>query len=563
MSARRITVLTLWPVSGLLVVAGWIVFVRSGEMFDYSGGQAVFLSMIALTAPAVSTGMLRRHPDEWTGPLLGVCVVAAVLGAIRMGPLGPLSELAGTVALVTALLPAVVALNSPAFAGAGRGARLLARCWWASVLLASALGVVAVRAEAVPAYLWDRPPAGPGGTALLTSLLLYAAVVLTGLVTTIVTTTSRYRAMPHGGRPALRPIVVPLVGWSVVAAASVIWTVVGSLTDPGTRVNPLRTTALYTMLPALLVVALAAGLWWIDVMVRQPPRSTTGGRVAHRLRAYGEETEVERYLSRALADPSIRVLYPASTRGRASNGGLDRDWVDSRGRPARLKSTSPADRAVTVIRRDDVVIGLIEQDAAAAARPDAVELVATGAGLIMETERLTAAARRDLEHSHHLASRLLTASDEPRADLRVALLAGPLRELESVIDELSAGRRPADVVPRLTSAAAQVRTLSHGLFPSALTTGGLRAALPAVDTPARRFPPAVEMTAYLAAQVDPAAVVTEGGRSGRSVLDIRMTVPPVGGLIDRVTALGGEIEAPSPSVPAAQQGWLLAVPVEG
>ena len=102
-------------------------------------------------------------------------------------------------------------------------------------------------------------------------------------------------------------------------------------------------------------------------------------------------------------------------------------WTPRSGRAAQT-STSP-DRAVTLIRRGSTLIGLIEQDAAVTARPDAVELVATGAGLIMETEGLMAAARSDLEQSRQLASRLLSASDQPRAELRAQLLAGPLDEL--------------------------------------------------------------------------------------------------------------------------------------
>jgi len=47
----------------------------------------------------------------------------------------------------------------------------------------------------------------------------------------------------------------------------------------------------------------------------------------------------------------------------------------------------------------------------------------------METERLTPAARSDLDRSRRLTSRLLSASDEPRAEMRSALLDSPLGDL--------------------------------------------------------------------------------------------------------------------------------------
>ena len=112
---------------------------------------------------------------------------------------------------------------------------------------------------------------------------------------------------------------------------------------------------------------------------------------------------------------------------------------------------------MTLIRRGSTQIGLIEQDAATAARPDALELVATGAGLIMETERLMAAARRDLEQSRQLASRLLSASDEPRAELRARLADGPLHDLAVAAADLADGASLTDIAQRLQRISAQVR----------------------------------------------------------------------------------------------------------
>lgn len=265
---------------------------------------------------------------------------------------------------------------------------------------------------------------------------------------------------------------------------------------------------------------------------------------------------VERYLSRALADPSIRVLYPVLP----ETDGWVEDWVDSLGRPV-VPDLADPDRAVTVIRRGSTLIGMIELDAAVSARPDAVELVATGAGLTMETERLMAAARRDLEQSRLLASRLLSASDEPRADLRDQLLSGPLHQLELVRADLAGGSPLLGVLPRLNAISAEVRVISHGVFPAALATGGLRAGMPAVVAPDRRYADVIEMTAYLAARADPTARITEIHPPKDSGLRIVTTAAPTTAVRDRVTALGGHVERLPGGLDEADARWTIALPI--
>jgi hypothetical protein len=258
---------------------------------------------------------------------------------------------------------------------------------------------------------------------------------------------------------------------------------------------------------------------------------------------------VERFLSRALADPSIRVLYPVAP----VDGGWVEEWMDGNGEIVN-PDVSNSDRAVTLIRRGSTVIGMIEQDAAAATRPDAVELVATGAGLIMETERLSAAARRDLEQSRLLAVRLLSASDDPRAELRAELLTGPLEDLACAAADLADGATIGEIAPRLAAVSAQVRTISHGVFPHSLTSGGLSAALPKADVPDRRFSAPIEMTAYLLARSDQTAVIDESTRIGRPVLRISTGVDPAPTVRDRVAALDGRLEQ-------TDSRWTISLPV--
>lgn len=544
MNARRITASALWVISGVLVVLAWTMLVVTGQITEVPAGQAVFLTLVALAVPALSAAVLHRHPQEWTGPLLGIAVLAAVLGACRDVPLGALTEIAGMIALVTVLLPALIAVRHPALQSPRLAVRLLTGCGWVCATLGLAVGILGLAGSSVPSTWWwtsDPGPASVASTALLTGYVLVVVLAAAGAVMTAV---SRYRSMPLGGRASIRPLVLPLAGWAVAVCMSSGWILITGVISPTSNIQNDPSTSFYGLMPPLMVGVLAAGIGWIDLMVRKPSASGQN-RGAARLRS--RETFVEQYLSRALADPSIQVLYPSQP----APGTWVEDWLDSQGQVVRPDVLDP-DRAVTLIRRGSNLIGLIDLDAAVTARPDAVELVASGAGLYMETEGLLAAARRDLEISRQLATRLLTATDEPRAELRAQLLAGPLRELDSAAMDLGAGQPLARVAPRLNSISAQLRTISHGLFPAALSSSGLRAALPGTQVPDHRYSPVVEMTVYLAAQ-SAESVISDARLDGEPVVQILTNLAPTDTVRDRVTALGG-------LVASVEGHWSITVP---
>ncbi|WP_295700076.1 hypothetical protein [Lapillicoccus sp.] len=350
--------------------------------------------------------------------------------------------------------------------------------------------------------------------------------------------TSVMRRMPRASRVAARPIMWPAACWAVTLTAGEVWEVAPVVGSPTRDLNHGLDATLFVILPAFFVGALTAGIGWIDLTVRIPT-SPSGGPAPR-----PSTVDVEQYLSRALADPSIRVLCPVD--GAQS-------WVSAAGQSA-APETGRDDRATTVIVRGSHVIGLIDQDAATTAHPDAVELVATGAGLIMETERLRASATSDLEQARLLAERMLVASDEPRSALRATLVKGPLAELDSIADALASGTPVADVVARLTAVAAEVRAISHGILSASLATGGLRASLSGHLVPGRRYSPVIEMTSYLAAQADPAATVEERMGENGPLLLIRTSPAPAADVRDRVTALGG-------TVSNQDGGWIIGLPL--
>ena len=549
MNPRFLAIGVAWVVAVAAVVAGWAIFIASGGLPEYKGGQPTFFTFAILSAPALGALVLRRHPREWTGPLLCASVLAAMLPYLRTVGLAVLSQVAGIIALTTVLLPAVIALTHPALQTPRRITRLMLWCWWLTAVGGLAIAVVVIATGSVPTAWWLTANPGPAGVVATTLMAGQVVIVIAAVAGTAVFAVSRYRAMPVGGRAPLRPLVVPLVGWAAATAAAAGWTFVAGLGHPTAEFSEPGNT-IFVVLPAVLVYVLAVGIGWIEVMVRRPARSVLTAMSESSDHRSGP-TQVERYLSRALADPSIRVLYPVIP----ADGGWVEDWINGAGEIVRSDVTSP-ERAVTLIRRGSTLIGMIEQDAAAAARPDAVELVATGAGLIMETERLMAAARRDLEQSRRLAARLLSASDDPRAELRAQLLSGPLDDLTCAAADLATGTSITAIAPRLAAVSAEVRDISHGVFPYSLTTGGLRAALSAARVPDRRYPAPVEMTAYLVARFDPSAVIADTTLLDHEALRITTGVAPTPADRDRAAALDGRLE---------QTGsrWTITVPTTG
>ncbi|MDQ2756899.1 MAG: hypothetical protein M3Y71_10105 [Actinomycetota bacterium] len=535
MNPRRLALAALWVGTLVAVSAGWTGIVTHVGIGRVNTGQAVFLSLCALAAPALATAMTARHPDELLGPLLGLTVLAAMLAACRTTDLGPLAPIAGVTALLLAPLPAVVVSRYSALSFPPLAVRLVSRSFWASAALGLVLVLVLVLGGSIPTVLWFTTSPGPVAVPTTVLLVVHAALVSTGPLT--LASTSLIRRMPRALQVAARPILWPAACWVIVLTASQVWGVARTVGSPTRDLSQGLDATLFVILPAFLVGALAAGTGWIDLVVRTPtsPSGTPVPRTS--------TVNVEQYLARALADPSIRVSYPV-------NGAPG--WVSATGRGA-PPQTGTVDRATTVIVRGSRVIGIIDQDAATTAHPDAVELVATGAGLIMETERLRASAASDLEQARLLAERLLVASDEPRSALRTTLVNGPLAELDSIASALASGAPVADVVARLTAVAAEVRVISHGVLSASLATGGLRAALGGHQVPGRRYAPVIEMTSYLAAQADPAATIEETMGEDGPCLEIRTGPAPAADVRDRVAALGG-------TVSSQDGGWVLGLP---
>ena len=183
-----------------------------------------------------------------------------------------MSEMAGVIALVTVLLPAVIAVTHPALQTPRRITRFILWCWWLSAVGGLAIASVVVATGSVPTAWWYTANPGPAGVVATTLMAGHAVIVMAAVAGTAVFAVSRYRAMPAGGRAPLRPLVLPLIGWAAATAAAAGWTFVAGLGHPTAESSEPGNT-IFVILPAVLMYVLAIGIGWIDVMVRRPARS--------------------------------------------------------------------------------------------------------------------------------------------------------------------------------------------------------------------------------------------------------------------------------------------------
>lgn len=207
------------------------------------------------------------------------------------------------------------------------------------------------------------------------------------------------------------------------------------------------------------------------------------------------------------------------------------------------------------------------------------ELIASRARIVAAADEARRRIRRDLHDGgqQRLVHALITLKLARRS------LAGGDPDAEVLIDE---------AVEHTEAAVEALRELSHGILPSILTRGGLRAGVGAVvarmplpvevDVTAERFPPGVEATAYFVVSEALTNTVKHSGatrawvvaRASEGVLrveigdDGRGGAAPDGGsglvgLRDRVAAVDGHLEIESPPGGGTRILMRLAVPGAG
>jgi signal transduction histidine kinase len=281
-------------------------------------------------------------------------------------------------------------------------------------------------------------------------------------------------------------------------------------------------------------------------------------------------------LRRALGDPGLRVLYPAS--------GGSVGWVDGAGAPATLPDDA-ARVATTPIRSNGVTSALILHDPALLEDPGLVGAIAATVRLAMDNEQLTVALEAQLEETRASRRRIVDAADAERQRIERDLHDGAQQRLVSLAISLRMlGDSLGDDAPKeireelsaagteLRGAIEELRELAHGLDPAILRESGLGPAIRSLvercPTPATlelqldgRLPRPIEATAYFVVaealanvtkhalashvavrvRVSPGLLLVEVEDDGRGGAEAALG-SGLRGLADRVAAAGGRFD---------------------
>jgi signal transduction histidine kinase len=277
-------------------------------------------------------------------------------------------------------------------------------------------------------------------------------------------------------------------------------------------------------------------------------------------------------LARALGDPSLQLGY------RVGDG-----YTDEAGRPFTVPDAG--DRVVTPVEADGERVAVLIHDRTVLEDPALTEAVAAATRLALTNARLQAEVLARAEQLAASRRRIVEAADAQRRRLQRELGEGAEQRLSAVAAEVEAlapavgdGRAAellADVERQLETARAELRELARGIHPTALTEGGLAAALPDLAGRASvpvelhvdggRAPAPVEAAAYFVcaealtnvAKYAAASAVTIVVRREPGRLTVAIADDGAGGadpargsglrgLADRVEALGGRLTVDSP-----------------
>lgn len=509
--------LALTLAAGVLVAGG---LAAAGSQVDIDDSVATLIALTMAVAMAGAGGgwLVHRRGDPILGArlqMLGVLSTAGVTRHLDLGRFGLVASGACWLAAPVAGLAVAAAIEAPRPAAAGAGPR------WARWLLAGA-AMAAVAAALVGGG------AGPGSWtvttegAIIPPLARGLAVSQTAmLAVAAVATLGRRQVVPTPAR-GLAWISRAWAALNVAAVAGHLlpgrWLFAPDGYRPWAETLALKIPLVATL---ALLVAVAYDRTLRPWLLPAPDRVMLD---LHRL------PSLDAGLPRWTADPTVQLSFP----------GPDGGWVDSGGRAVGDGVTIGAGRFAVVLSRGGAPVARIEHDAELVAQPGLVDYDVRLVSAVLSAEQDAELAASRLAGARRANARLLRADDDARRELQGRLAAGPVAALDELAASLTASRAEPDlavVADRIRQVAADVRQLSHGLYPPELATGGLAAALPmAPGAPARRLPPAVEVTAYLIAASAPEAVLQDQGSW------LAISVPGCAELpVERIEALGGRV----------------------
>ena len=305
---------------------------------------------------------------------------------------------------------------------------------------------------------------------------------------------------------------------------------------------------------AMALIGVMVGVAWLLAAARR--RRSRLAHVVVELADAQRPGGLREALADLLRDPDLDLLY-ANPAGEG--------WIDAAGQ---LRAPPP-NGATTELIRDGQPVALLCHRPELLDDPRLAAEIERGVRLGLDHERLQSQLRGQLERLRRSRADVVAAGEAERRLLERDLHDGAQQRLVAFAFALGIARQHAaperlaalaDAQREVQAALAELRELAHGLYPVALSDGGLAVAIeslkdrrPGLRTnglPADRFLSTVEETAYfaiasLADHWAPQPVVLRAARDRqRLVIELRAPARPPADLVDvedRIGALGGTL----------------------
>jgi signal transduction histidine kinase len=410
--------------------------------------------------------------------------------------------------------------------------------------------------------IWHAPRTGDAILEVVTVLALILAVGVTRLLI------RRWRSATPPQRRSLAPVLFPGIALIVLVSISLALRLAGA---PGWTSEVFASPGLlcFVALPYAFLVGLGRSRWF---------RAGAMGLLVERLNHPRRDASVRDALADALADPTLRVLYP-----------LDADrWLDGSGERAEPPEHGGG-RAATEVEREGRTVAVLSHDVALCDEPELIRQAASAAALAIDNERLDAELRARVQELQASRANLVTVGLAERRRLERDLHDGAQQRLVALSlqlklaaaklegDPLRARELLSDAGDELRVALEELRELARGIHPAVLTDRGLDAAVDAlvsrtplpvdvVEMPSGRLPTNVEAAAYFVVAEGLTNVAKYARAANASVSveqvdgHVRVAVSDDGvggadpvrgtglqGLRDRLAALDGRLELASPA----------------
>jgi signal transduction histidine kinase len=541
---------------GTALLVGAAGAIALGAAGDVAPAHLALIVWISLSYGISGLIAWRRQPANRIGPLLtgtGYCTLATALSWTDVAILNTVGQ---ALDLLPLMLIAHVFLAYPT-------GRLRRRPDRPLILVGYVVGVGGQLTAMVLGGL------GPGHLigivdepALAQALHNVTLVVISVVALTAVALLAARRLA--AGRPLRRSLTLLIDSFALGLVMIAVLLLVGVFAQLAFPVVQRVSLALISLAP----IAFLAGL-----LQARLARTAVAGLVME-LRA--EPADLRTPLAKALRDPSLSLIYWLPQFA---------SWTDQGGKPVELPTGHG--RAVTFIEPDGRRVAALVHDPALRDEPELLDAVAATAAIALNTGRLQAALRANVDELRESRSRVIDAGQKERQRLERDLHDGAQQRLVALSLDLSllqtrldgdTGAKDALSQAReeIALSLTELRDVARGLHPAVLSAHGLPVALESLvaraSVPVRltvavadRVPEAVEVAAYFVVSESLTNIGKHADATSATVhvaeLDDQVVVEVVDdgvggadtergsglrGLADRVEALGGRLRVWTP-----------------